>query len=317
MASLSFVDQIVAVGSIDGILTTAALLRTIGRPNEVGVVFTQAFEFDKIDPAAWEPNRRVAFVDLAVNNRNPQMTADFVRRLREAGHQLVAVIDEHSREDWLDCLVSFEDLAVEPQSQKAGVFKSSGAVLKAALDDTIDAHTAELLDSADAGDRMDFTTRFGGVVNQAVKAAIQDNNRRVYMARHFASQRDPDEKIRGWVAEYQEILANHAAIVAAKQDLGDGMIRVVATGKRVDMTTLLSGLYRTGVRVVVLEGEMFNPAKKAKEIMVSFATGDPELDLLAAIKAAGVNAGGFLSKANVDLADEAKATEAVRQLLRG
>lgn len=327
---LGQVSQIVAVGSVDGVCTAAALLRIIGRPaEEVGLVFTQAFTVDKVDVSGWKPDRKVAFVDLAVNNREPQMTVAFVGRIRAAGHELVAVIDEHSREDWLSVLGSFEGLIIEPQSQNAAsdvkLFdapdgpKSSGEVLyweilPYAADG--DLQVVDLLSAATAGDRMDFTTHFGGIVNSAVKSAIADDSRRVYLARHLAFNREPDEKIRGWIAGYETILANHDKVVASKVDLGDGIHRVVATMLAVDMTTLMGRLYREGAKVVALEGEAFNKSLGRKTVQVSFGTSDKSLDLLAVVKAAVPLASGFAQKVNVDPPDEAAALAAIRAALK-
>jgi hypothetical protein len=313
--NFSNVSQVVSVGSVDGVCTSAALLRLIGGGN-IGLQFTQAFTVDKVDISKWPAGQKVALVDLAVNNRDKAMTTAFVRRIREAGHEIVAVIDEHSREDWLEVLGTFDGLAVEPQSQSAGTFKSSGAVLKAAVGAEADDHAVELMDAADAGDRMDFTTRFGGIVNQAVKSHIGDDARRVYLARHFAQSTESDATIFGWIAEYEEILGNHREIVAAKVDLGDSIVRVVATGKKVDMTTLMSGLYRGGAKVVVLEGEQYNKAAGCKMPMVSFGASDQKLDLLTPVKAAVPSASGFTGKVNVDPQHEDVALKAVRALLR-
>ncbi len=324
--ALRGVNHIVSVGSVDGVCTSAALLRIIGAGKDVGLEFCQAFTVDRINPGAWLPGRQVALVDLAVNNREPAMTAGFITRLREAGHTLVAVIDEHSREDWLSVLGSFEGLVVEPQSQSLNrgdrTPKSSGEVLRRAwleagesFNDLPEAR--ELLETADAGDRMDFTTHFGGIVNQAVKSAIADDSRRVHLARHFAEHREADPKIQGWVAEYETILANHDKIVAGRVDLGDGIVRVVATGLAVDMTTLMGRLYREGARVVVLEGEQYNKAKGEKMPMVSFGSGEKSLDLLAAVKAAGVaSASGFANKVNVEPSDEQVALAAIRETFK-
>jgi hypothetical protein len=313
---LQEVNQIVAVGSVDGVLTAAALYRVIGR-KDTGLVFTQAFTVDKLDISGWLPERNVAFVDLAVNNRDAEMTKAFVERLEVAGHKVVAVIDEHNQAAWKGVLESFEGLLIEPQSQEEGIFRSSGAVLKAALDEEADAYTLELLNAADAGDRMDFTTHFGGIVNQAVKSAITDDTRRVYLARYLAFNREPDAMIQGWMHEYEELLANHQGVLDAQQDLRDGIVRVVTTGRKVDMTTLMNTIYRqAGVRVVVLEGMAFNKAAGGQTLQISFGTKDETLDLMAAIKATGVTPlGGFPQKVNVEPADEATAVAAVRMLL--
>lgn len=322
------INTVVAAGSVDGVCTTAALLRVIGNSN-VDVVFAQAFNVDKIDVAAWVQGRKIAFVDLAVNNRDMQMTRDFVARIRAAGHEIVAVCDEHSREDWLEVLGSFDGLIIQPQSQYKGVFGSSGKVLiewalaQEQQNDYFggvpgfqlaDEQFRELCAAADAGDRMDFSTRFGGMVNAAVKSKIQDDTRRVYLARHFAEHAEADETIRGWIKEYEAILANHSEILAAKSNLGEGIVRASSVGKAVDMTTLMKSLHNDGARVVVLETEMFDKSVGGKIRLISFGT-DKKIDLLGAIKMVVPTASGFAQKANVRPEDEPAAIAAVRALL--
>ena len=315
--NFGLIDQIVAVGSVDGVCTAAAVLRLTGRSNAVGLVFTQAFTVDKIDMSSWEPNRKVAFVDLAVNNRDAQMTKDFVNRLKAAGHEIVAIIDEHNREDWEAVLGSFDGLMIEPQSQDVeGSPKSSGDLLYRAVgqrwDAGFDQHLAELLFAADQGDKMNFDTWFGSIVNKAVKSAIADDSRRVYLARHIAGDMVADEKIFDWISEYEVILANHDRIVASKVDLGDGIVRVVATGLSVDMTTLMGRLYGEGARVVVLEGESYNKVLGRKTVQISFGTNDKNLDLLALLKRFVPTASGFAQKVNVDRMYERVALLAIR-----
>lgn len=308
------VNQIVSVGSVDGVLTSAAMLRLIGN-TKVGIVFTQAFAVDKIDISGWQPGSKVAFVDLAVNNRDKAMTKTFVERLRAAGHQIIAVCDEHCREDWLEVLGTFEGLAIEPQSQAEGTYKSSGAVLLAAKGDELDAHGKALCSDADKADAMKFEG-MGKLVNEAVKSKIADDTRRVHLARHFAQNDSADSTIQGWIKEYEVILANHQEILAAKQDLGDGLVRVSAIDKVVDMTTLMSQLYK-GARVVVLEGEMFDKAAGKKVRQIALGTNEKGFDLLACIKQVVPNASGFAQKANVEPQFEEAATAAVRTALKG
>ncbi len=312
-------NMIVAAGSADGVCTTAAVLRQGNADAEV--IFTQAFQVDKIDPTTWEDGRKVLFVDLAVNNQDKAMTTDFVRRIVEAGHRIIGVCDEHNAEDWEDVLaeagISTDELAIKPVSQADGDIKSSGALLLSLLGDEADEQTRELCLAADAGDRMDFTTHFGGMVNSAVKSAIWDNSRRVYLARHFAEHREPDETIRGWIAEYEAILQTHDEVLAEREDLGDGIVRIDCSGKVVDMTTLMGQVYALpGVKVCIVRGEMYNKLAGRKEVMASFGSRIKDFDILSAIKGAGVPASGFASKANVSLENEAEAIGAVRKALR-
>ena len=125
------INTIIAAGSVDGILTSAALLRLIENEN-VRVIFTQPNTIDKISVEELGAGSKLALVDLAVNNANPKMTVDFIGRIRQAGHEVVAIIDEHDRQAWFGILGNFDGLLVEPQSQSEGKFCSSGAILMAA-----------------------------------------------------------------------------------------------------------------------------------------------------------------------------------------
>jgi hypothetical protein len=320
------INAIISVGSVDGVLTTAALIRQIKASaiwsclpvEDPSVDFCQAFTVDKVRVREDVPCV-YALVDLAVNNRDKKMTRDFVLRLQNAGHVIGAIVDEHDRADWVEALGRpVEGLLVEPQSQNGGpdAPKSSGEVLRRAFEKMgafADTHTLELLAAADAADHMDFSTRFGGMVNQAVKSNIADDSRRVYMARHLSASEDVtvDEKIQGWIDEYPVLLANHQAIRDAATDLGAGILRASALEKKVDMTVLLKSFYDSGAKVVALEGEVYNKELGRKTVQISFGT-NLKGDLLAAIKAVVPEASGFAQKANCPPEKEQEAIEAVR-----
>ncbi|MEK7192965.1 MAG: hypothetical protein AAB682_02405, partial [Patescibacteria group bacterium] len=126
---------------------------------------------------------------------------------------------------------------------------------------------------------------------------------------------ETDETINGWIKEYEAILANHSEVEAAKVDLGGGIIKLSTVGKTVDMTTLLSGLYKSGARVVLMEGEFFDKAAGKKTRQIAFGTGE-KLDLLAAVKTVVPEASGFAQKVNVPVGYVAEAIEAVRHELK-
>lgn len=318
LQSVNSVNFVLSVGSVDGVCTSTAVLRNATPNADIG--FCQAFTVDKVDPATWGEARNVLFVDLAVNNRDEAMTQNFLRRVKAAGHTIIGVLDEHNAEEWRKAFaaaeLSFDELAIKPVSQNDGDIKSSGALLLSILGNEADEQTRELCEAADAGDRMDFSTHFGGVVNQAVKSRIADDSRRVYLAKHFARNHDADTTINGWIAEYEAILATHEEIVEARQDLGNGIVRISAVGKTVDMTTLMKTVYELGYSVVLTEGEMFDKTagKKIRQIAFGCKPG-LKLDAVATIKAAGVECSGFAAKANVKPEDEEAALVAVRSAL--
>jgi hypothetical protein len=317
--SIRGVNFVLAVGSVDGVCTAAAVLRNAAPGSRIA--FCQAFTVDKVDPTTWGERKEVLFVDLAVNNRDEAMTVSLLKRVVEAGHRIVGVCDEHNAADWAKAFAAaaldFDALQIKPVSGKGTLVNSSGALLLSLLGTDADEHTQELCAAADAGDRMDFSTRFGGMVNAAVKSRIADDTRRAHLALHLAAgNTEPDSLIQGWIKEYEVILHNHEEIVAARQDLGDGLVRVVTLGKTIDVTTFMSQLYKLGYKIVVVDGEAFNPAKKAKERQISFGCAPQiKVDLVAGLKTAGITASGFAQKANVSPDDEAAAIAVVKKLL--
>ena len=83
--------QIVAHGDIDGVTSAAILFGQLAiEPEDINVVFTQPFLVDKV--VIPDKVDQVYVVDIAINNRDPEMTADFVRRL---GGKLVRWYDHH------------------------------------------------------------------------------------------------------------------------------------------------------------------------------------------------------------------------------
>lgn len=312
------VNFVLAVGSVDGACTAAAVLRN-AHPH-ADIQFCQAFTVDKLNPYAWGDQKTVLFVDLAVNNSNPEMTVDLLRRVKDAGHTIYGVLDEHNAEDWYQAFnkagIPFDDLIIKPVSQENSNVKSSGALLLSVLGNEIDEQTRQLCNAADAGDRMDFTTHFGGIVNQAVKSKITDDSRRVYLAKHLAKHQDADEKILSWIAEYEIILATHQEVMEAKIELGDRIVRINTVSKIIDMTTLMKEVYTLGYDVVVIEGEMFDKAASAKTRQIAFwCRPGLKLDVVATLEAASVSCSGFSTKANVRPQDEQAALVAVRQAL--
>lgn len=321
ITALQSVDLVIAVGSGDGVLTAAAVKRLSGRPN-LEVCFTQAFQVNQLPVGSWS-GRKVVLVDLAVNNRDKAMTAALVDALREGDNTLLAVIDEHDAGAWEEVLGNFDGLAVAPQTRDQADLttpQSAAEVLRRALvaeGVDIDAHTAALLSAADASDRMDFSPELASVVNRAVKSAIGDNRRRVHLVDLLAAGPAVDDTVRGWVAEYEEMEANAAFLLANSiVDLGDGIVRVDTGGRRVDVTTLLFALYKRARVVVVTGATAYNPAAGKAVPVVTVATGDKTFDVLSAVKEAGVPAGGFAAKANIDPADDEAAIDAVRAALK-
>lgn len=105
---------IIAAGSPSTILAVAGYCRAHGitardiASGDTQIVFTQAFQVGVhpqfgVSPAleavrALPENGKVCLIGLAVNNRDPGMTLNFVREIGR--HRLIGVYDEHDAELW-------------------------------------------------------------------------------------------------------------------------------------------------------------------------------------------------------------------------
>jgi hypothetical protein len=319
LEALKTVDHIIAVGSVDGVCTAAAVLRQIPDSQRVTLTFCQAFTVDKIDLEKL-PAGKIVFVDLAVNTKNPQMTSDFLARARSAGHQIVGVIDEHGAEEWSTACtnagVDLSAFALQPVSGKGTDTNSSGALLLRMLGSGADSHTRELCQAADAGDRGDFSTQVGGIVNAAVKSAITDDGRRVHLARHLSHFSEADPQIAGWIEEYNEILRNNDRVLAATSERFTGIAEVSTVGVKVDITAIMTSLYSKGYQVVVAEVELMNRATGRMEKQLSFGVPQSSaLNLKEIFQNAQIPFSGFEKKATVASEYEEKALQAVSQAL--
>ena len=319
LEALKTVDHIIAVGSVDGVCTAASVLRQIPDSQRVTLTFCQAFTVDKIDLEKL-PAGKIVLVDLAVNTKNPQMTSDFIARAKSAGHQIVGVIDEHGAEDWSTACanagVDLSAFALQPVSGKGTDTNSSGALLLRMLGSHADWHTRELCEAADAGDRGDFTTRCGDIVNSAVKSAIADDSRRIHLARHLSQDREPDQLIAGWIKEYREIQRNNEVVLAAASEPASGIVRVSAVGLKVDITAIMTSLYSKGCKVAVVDVELPNRTTGQLESQVSFGVSpSSDLNLKQVLQDAQVSFSGFEKKATVASEYGEKALQAVFRAL--
>lgn len=320
VADLVTVNQIVAVGSVDGILTTAALLSYIGPEKQVYVQFTTAMQVNTLRVDWWRANRRVALVNLGVNFNDVFSTRQFIDQIYRRQHTIVAIIDEHNRELWQAVMAPYRQLstlAVEPQTQStASGIHSSGAVFLAALGHEATEHQQQLLAAAEAADRGNFSSPFASMVNRAIKPDLHNQRRRVYVARHFAKAALPDAQIERWIAEYLPLQKNAQDIFHARSNLGEGVIRLVLNGRPVDMTDLNMRVWMSGARVLVLSHHPSGIDDEYTTPTVIRAK-YPWLDLVRIMNQADVAVltGGARSRISVRPHDEWSAVEAIRHAI--
>ena len=304
------VNVIIAVGSCDGLLGTAAILR-ITKIQAI-IYFTQAFQVNSINVEGWAPNRVVGFIDLAVDNKRESNTLEFVRRIYALGHRIHFIADEHGKEAWArvlsECDHSVDELSIKPQNRERN-FQSSCAIISSALDKDADWTAKQLLNDGDQADQMNFQTYYGNIFNKAIKSTSDCNEattRRYKLVNHFAANAFPDPEILYWVEQYSVLETNHSIILSNIIHLGSQIFHCDATKvSQYDATEVFFQAYSRGQCVVVLR-DMKG---------VSIGTNRTDIDLLEILKASQVRASGMPKKANIQLMYETTAIEAVRSRL--
>ena len=128
MARKQTMQKIISVCTIDGILTSAALIRYLSNKKlNSDVVFTKDFPCHQCLESL-QKNDSVWLVGLPANR---EYTRTFIFSIFSIGAFLEGVIDEHNADDWREVLPEMY-LTVYPKT-RSNKFPSSSAVLREAL----------------------------------------------------------------------------------------------------------------------------------------------------------------------------------------
>jgi hypothetical protein len=316
---------IIAVGSVDGVLTAAALARVITADqhrlvDDCSVQWVQAHTVDKVVLPADE-TLDVWLVDLAVDQRDPERTTvALLDQIQAGGHRLMGVIDEHNPAAWLERLHSdeYNALKVKPRD-----LTSSGAVLLSQIGEWawVSPDDLALLHEADLADRGDFSAGRRKVVNAAIKSKITDDARRTACWEWLVGiKRRPDgslkevgpvstrvpAEIAEWRNEYEGQEAHRQrCLETATIDVRG--VAVFNTNGVADVSALCFEAYkRWPGHLVVLHSEVDG----APATTIAVAPG-AMLDLVAIIKRQSIPVRGLALRAVVARGDAAKSIDAV------
>ncbi len=313
---------IIASESVGGICMSSAVMRTlnIDGNSSVQVWFTQASLVDKFDVSKLKPGSLVTFVDLGVNFKDEQMTLSLVQKILDAGHIILAIVSGYDNGAWKriidQTLLHFDLLLIKPALEDNTNSNSEYALSVAYLNDHVDNRVVELCKAADCANRMDFSSRFASMVNQAIKSHASLNQRKKYLVHHLAQgEVTADDIIAGWINEYDEILSTHEKLKKDSICITKGLIRVDASNEIIDVSVLLSDLYAMGAKVAIICSDIFNPIRGYKFPKVIIATCDKTVDVLSIIKTKVPSASGIASKAYMDPMFEQEAIGAVLESL--
>ena len=302
-----------ANGSVAGVLYVGALLSYLDKPTMQGV-FTQAQSVNTVDVTKWDKDRVVGIIDLTVNMKDAAMSADLIKRITEAGHEIFFLANNKSCAPWLE-IVDFGSFVMPPAQSD-----SLGSYLKTKLKDPSEL-IIKMLDAASEAEKGIFSSDYAKIVNEALKSKMGDEARRPHLAMQLAALQTPeavaaDEKINGWMKEYQTQMANHhAAIIQARVALGDGIFLYDGLKIPHDATSLMMSQYSDETQIVVLRTTLFVAGKPTS--VVTIGTHNEKWDLLTYFAERQIpNLGGIRERVNFETKDEDAAIAAVRELVK-
>ena len=200
-----------------------------------------------------------------------------VNKIIEAGHEILFIADEHGCKKWekvfVKCGLEINNLLITPKD-RGDEYPSSCAILQNAFGPNMDEATLELLDAGTQADLLQKgnPTRLGEIFKKAIKSNIVDDTRRDYLARHFSQNLEPDEKILGWVEEYNIMEKNLDSIMKTKRDLGNHMMQYDVSGLKHDATEFFKNAYANSPVVVLASTPVF--IDNVRQMGISIAVDD-------------------------------------------
>ena len=175
---------IVAHGDIDGVTSAAILFGQLGiEPEDLNVVFTQPDLVDQV--VIPDEVDQVYVVDIAINNRDPEMTADFVRRL---GGKLVRWYDHHQ---------GWEDYHGDDRfTTREGLSCASRIGL---------AHDIRVKDAVVADTREGELSPTGQLIERAIKSDMSNDQIRLWAVRLLMGDETCRNPLKGAERAYQMV----------------------------------------------------------------------------------------------------------------
>lgn len=305
---------IVAAGSPSTLFATAGFCSAQGitpeqiRNGEVTVILTQAFQVGK-DPrtgksspalAAVEalgPEDKVVLIGLPVNNREPQMTTDFVRAI---GSRLVGTYDEHEADRWGALQAELGLPADKFHTPGKGDGHLSAASI---IGGEFEAMPRLWVTAGDWADNRQLEVSaeakaLATDVDNAVKAKIADNAFRVTVIQYLLGDSEASKAFEVRLAEGKAIeQATNAALAAAEQN-GNVLVIHQPSGTEINQTSAMFAGYRKAPFVAITGAK----SGEGEVVVVGCNDKHPGLgktNLLEVFKAAGLTASGIPGKATV------------------
>jgi len=264
---------VVAHGDLDGIVSAVLEMKRSGlQLGTTEISFTQPYLVDKVEVA--EAIQEIYIVDIAVNNRDPEMTKKFIDKIRD---KLVYWVDHH--QGWLPVLSQFHE-----QRRKFSIYEdseSAARIIAAESSFPADFPVEELVSDANAADtRRGKLSKNGRLIEEAMKADLRNDSIREFAVRWIVNGYEEDEdyeKLQEAQARYQKVQAETEKLVERYKVRDDvAVLDVRDVSDDYDRTQLLvRGEQMAPTKTAVLLGK--NP--EGEEI-ITVATMDKAMNLV-------------------------------------
>lgn len=217
-------NLIVAHGDLDGIICAALAVRQVGMPAQI--IFVQPFTVDKVEIP--EDIEEIWVFDVAVNNRDPQMTEDFIRRI---GDRLVRWYDHHI--GWSILWPTLANPRLFTIDERAG---SCAELVTAGL-----TMYANLVADATVADTRKGVLSWGAqLIEQATKANMADDNIRLLAVKWLLGDELAREGLEEAAKKYAEIQTETERLAATYQVTGKVvLVDARQSNHQYDLTQLL------------------------------------------------------------------------------
>ncbi|MEM3506696.1 MAG: hypothetical protein QXT31_03475 [Candidatus Bathyarchaeia archaeon] len=207
-------NTIIAHGDLDGIISAALLLKA-KRLNDYNVIFTEPFLLDKIKVPE---NDNIFIVDIAINNKNPNMTLNFINTYKT---QISKWYDHH--QGWKNYKLSESFIIDETKQSCASIIGGDPELVEAAT--IADTRQGELLEKFK-------------ILEDAIKSNPQDDSTRHQVLAFLLGDESMFPLLKQKAEKYAEVKQTTEEV--AKNYVVSGNVAYVdATFKEVDITALL------------------------------------------------------------------------------
>jgi hypothetical protein len=204
LAPLAELDLIITDMSIHGILSAAALMRLVGRP-EADVCFTTSDQVKFLPASRWS-DCKVAFICLRPEDENVAAYIQFIKDLRVAKSEVLCAIDTHCYYQWVKIFGDdFEKLLIKPYTPlHSGGIRNVGELIGSQFmgHDALNKHTRKLLHDAELAKLLDLRTTFGAMTYRCTRSNPEDDARCLHIARRLATHNNPSELMFTWMKEH-------------------------------------------------------------------------------------------------------------------